>query len=802
ALPGDTSLTLRVTATDRAGLSTTELTDIGVSAPRVAVAGLSTSPSPAHARHEVDLSFTVCGFPADLASVTSVRATALGRRLALVHDPLATPSASCAAGEQAKVYTSKMVAPPLEAPSSTRVVPVVASLELGPTLTKTVDLSYTVEEDASGPDIAILSPVEGVQLEAGRPIDWLLDVEDAAGVASVAYTTSWDSSPVSVPGRERFSLTIPTAQANTQGASVTVTATDTLGNTASLTRTFGILDVTEGVPTLAIVSPALDDTEMRERQSLSVRVEVDGAANAELYLEVYGATETSTQIAAAPEGISSHTVTLPAVDQDAVVALRLEAAGATETYKARRWITVLNDDSVGAPHELSLVPGSRILAGTELYVMAEAPQDMTDRAPQSSVAVVDGAVRTELADDGQWSGVEVGFAGAEVRVDTELHDLSGNPPALGSQTLRKDLYFTDSGVESFLDMRGGTLAAAHPVVTGSGAQLIFTSNDPVSGWELRSTSAAQPITTYATGHALAVADSGTHAFVQHRADDDLRVSAWPRDGSAWGVERSAVVRGDLVGAIGEVAVVSYGETIGGIYLGAGGSLELLGHRIPGARDVVIHQDLVLVLDDQDTLHALSVSLDPAPALVVAWSGSLSALPEGYVGVRPTSDGVVAWSADQLDTFALSVSGASMTALATSSIPIGAAPSAVAVDEVSDAAAADAAPIIWARIEDPLGPTQGLPTWFAFSAKDEAVVGVALDDVDHMAFTPGTAWRVRTEGAPSVLEVGLLVPAAPALDESITITHDVTELEVELSAAWPTCSLSWSVETGAGDVVPA
>ncbi|MEM1347317.1 MAG: hypothetical protein AAGI01_02090, partial [Myxococcota bacterium] len=54
----------------------------------------------------------------------------------------------------------------------------------------------------------------------------------------------------------------------------------------------------------------------------------------------------------------------------------------------------------------------------------------------------------------------------------------------------------------------------------------------------------------------------------------------------------------------------------------------------------------------------------------------------------------------------------------------------------------------------------------------------------------------------VLEVGLLVPAAPALAESITITHDVTELAVELSAAWPTGSLSWSVETGAGDVVPA
>jgi hypothetical protein len=141
-----------------------------------------------------------------------------------------------------------------------------------------------------------------------------------------------------------------------------------------------------------------DGTSLRERQSVPLEVELSNVAGAQLYVDIGGvenAAGNPPPVTVTPPSASTHrfpfTMALPSVAHDTVVVLRLVETGTALPQVARRYVQVLNDESVPEQPDLTLRPASTVLGGSQLWVDAKVPSGMNDFATSSSVSVEDPA---------------------------------------------------------------------------------------------------------------------------------------------------------------------------------------------------------------------------------------------------------------------------------------------------------------------------------------------------------------------------------------------------------------------------
>ena len=583
------TLHLEFEVIDEAGNRATLVVQPALQDPQVLISDVVTTPAPVEERSSVTLAFVVSGGEADL--VTDASLHIFGHRL--YPDQVIDLGGSHEFRFGARMPSLSEL---MSRIGSDQVALSFAATHNGLVTTKAD--SFRLVGDATPPQVAILSPADQAGVGIGQPTEVAIRTFDRNGIAQV--TAALDAgAPQVLSDPSRFVFT-PVAGPNVR---VDVVATDVAGLSSSTTVTLRPVPALAAAPRLAIHGPAAGTT-VRERQVLRVDVELTNLTSAELYLDL-GGSETNpanpppvavTRSAADPDRFPVE-VTLPSTAADTALVLRLQESGTATPQVARRFLNLLDDEAVTESAALSLTPAATVLGGTQLWVDAAAPA-MADFSPASQVVV----------EDPQGSGSPVAIplnsgarafaidnAGASVRVEAQLQDLSGNQNSQ-SQTLSKLPYLAQGDSLLFAAPAGwelGPLVAA-PGLSGGGQTAYFAVNRLDDGYELRDEAGVFHSST--TGAITAMHFTGAGLAVQESLGGDRRLHYWPIVGGALGVAETLPLHGELVGGSGHTLFTRHGALIDGYRYTPDGLVPLAGAVVPEpVRSAVVYADQVLVL---------------------------------------------------------------------------------------------------------------------------------------------------------------------------------------------------------------
>ncbi|MBU2115769.1 MAG: IPT/TIG domain-containing protein [Gammaproteobacteria bacterium] len=420
--------------------------------------------------------------------------------------------------------------------------------------------SYQLYLDVTPPEVAIVSPKQGDRLPIGEPAEVLLKVFDRYGIETVEMAVNGGAFQ-SLTQSNRFSFT-PTSE---DAVTLQARAQDPNGNLAvSEAVTIRPFDASRGEPELAILSPA-NGSQLRSGQRVTLELMLRNLQQATLSLQL-GA---DPQHPANPAVIAlSRTeqeperfmleVTLPQTAEDAVVLLLLQDGA----LSARRFINLVPDDGVNEQAQLHTLPQQKVLSGTGLRVAGEVPAEMADYSDLSELIVNDnGAVHNlplaPLADIVAIQPHDAAVAGG-VSLQSVLRDLSGNENRQHS-TLDLVPYLADATeLAAMQPAADEQLVQVLPVRLADRLAMLSLYQQNNGGYRLadqqgqwwHSNNSARVEQVVAGRSALFMQDNlqGERRLLRLPYQADTNVSVMP-------------LFGELVGSIGEHAIVQYGRLL-------------------------------------------------------------------------------------------------------------------------------------------------------------------------------------------------------------------------------------------------
>jgi hypothetical protein len=509
-----------------------------------------------------------------------------------------------------------------------------------------------VLQDATAPEVSIVSPSDGAGIPIGQPTEILIRSFDRYGIKEVrAAVNGGPEQVLSDPTMFSFTATGPDL------VTIEVTAEDQNQNTATDSVTLRPFDPGVGAPEVALLSPE-EGAVLRERQTIDVEVVLRNVTSASLWFDLGGvedAPENPPPVVVTrgpndPERFPVQ-VTLPAVESDTVLVLRLAENVMTLPRTDRTFINLLDDDEVSEQVALTLTPAATVLGGTELWVDAPVPSGMADFSSDSTVEVTDpvsgGDTTSVLVGSGP-TAVAIGNTGTDVGVETILRDLSGNERH-DPQILAKLPYLDSDSVPTYTPPDPSKVAGAMVAVPGLAGvpdELLFVVDDRDGGWELRSTSST---IDSAAGELVNLVWTGAGVAAEERLGGDRNLVFWPLQGGTLGAAVRTACTGELVGGSGHDLFTRHGTLFGAMQYTPSGFVQAAGRAVAGpVRAATVFADRLYVLSASGNLRAFRVGGDSFFALEQVFVTTIASA-EGLVVDR---EHVWTWQGSQLHRYEL------------------------------------------------------------------------------------------------------------------------------------------------------
>ncbi|HJL26926.1 MAG TPA: Ig-like domain-containing protein, partial [Polyangiaceae bacterium LLY-WYZ-15_(1-7)] len=519
----DLGFVFRVEARDRSGNRASEDVTVGVAAPDIAVGAVTTAPASPEEETRVRVAFTVSG--ADVGLVDDAEVRILSRAYRASERVVDTTTR-----EYAIDWDAPTLAELRAATGGSDEVPVALTLRYGAAGRVEGAGSFTLHEDLTPPEIAVVSPADGAAVPTDEPLEVLLRVFDAHGIERVEVEVD-GAAPVVLSDPTRFELT----PAGTAPTELRFTATDLAGNAADETLTLRPYDDDGEAPRLAILAPS-EGAEVREREALRVDVELDQLTEARLHVDLGGdpahpGNPEPILLARGEDDPERFPVslTIPPVDRDLVAVLRLvHDGGPGAALVDRRSLQVRDDDAVSETLALEVFPAGEVLGGSEVWARATAPDAMEDFDPRSELRFEDpvGVPLGVEAVDGRLRGVRLPEGDGDAAVVGLLRDRSGNE-ARFERALVKQAYL---GGEPEVLFDAGVSGRVGPVValsTWAGERVLFAVESAEGGWALRD--GAGVVDGGAEGHVVRLEASGALVVAELERGGEHVLRIWPRE---------------------------------------------------------------------------------------------------------------------------------------------------------------------------------------------------------------------------------------------------------------------------------
>src|SRR5690606_32864009 len=292
---------------------------------------------------------------------------------------------------------------------------------------KVFDQAYTLYLDRTPPTLEIVSPGQGDFVAIGERTDVILKSFDKYGIERVEVQHNggaWET----LADPTRYSFVASEADLE-HGITIAARATDPNNNVSPIQSvTLYPYDAEAGAPRVDILAPD-NGTTFHEGEQVRFEVLLRNVVDAELFFDIGGVeapASSAIRLTRASDGPERQfvTATLPAVDENIVVLARIQKAN----LKAYKFLNVVNDEGIEEEVSTVLLPATKILTGSELWVSTQVPSSMQDASPTSEVLVRDPAeqvtpIREAL---GGTLITAVSALGSQVEVETLLRDNSGH----------------------------------------------------------------------------------------------------------------------------------------------------------------------------------------------------------------------------------------------------------------------------------------------------------------------------------------------------------------------------------------
>ncbi|MCG8592504.1 MAG: Ig-like domain-containing protein, partial [Proteobacteria bacterium] len=519
------------------------------------------------------------------------------------------------------------------------------------------DDTYTLFRDITPPVARIVSPRDGDQVPGGRVTDVFIRSFDTYGIEKVAVSIDGGAfTELENPNRFQFTPPVPTPEDPFPTIQIDAKATDSNGNEGdALPVTVVTFDPALGEPGLELLAPA-DGTTFRAGEDISIEAVLKNLPSAQFTFDIGGVEDDSDPIlltrgAGDPERFA-FAATVPDVTEDVVVVLRLQFG----ELVARRYINVLFDDGIEQAPDVTLLPASQVLGGTELLVSGRVPEGMPDFSDDSEIRVLDpdtaeSGTAAVIAMQGE-SVVPLGNSGAGVGVESVLRDRSRHE-VLATQTLAKRPYLATTANEIFREADADAVVSGLAVVPGRAGDeaLVWSTNRRDGGYRLRT--AGGEIASAAEGRLDKLVFTGTGLAAERTLRGDKALVYWPLAGDGFGPASEQALSGELLGASGRTAFVRNGQVIHGYREARGAWIPLVGLDL---RERVLSSDVsdgrVFALTETG-LHVLR--LETADGHLAVGRESFTALP-GFARVDASGSDLLVSGDTGVERYTLQASG--------------------------------------------------------------------------------------------------------------------------------------------------
>ncbi|HMI92471.1 MAG TPA: Ig-like domain-containing protein, partial [Polyangiales bacterium] len=786
----DQSLGFLVEVNDEAGNVASTRIDVPIADPQVTVGPLATSPAQVEEASNPTLTVRVTGPDVDL--ISSADLLLLGQAYTVT--PIAIDSVT---RELRLQYHTPTVAE-LQRMTGGTSIAVLIRLHYGTDGTLDAERSFTLIQDVTAPEVAIVSPVAGSGVPSGQPTDILIRSFDRFGIDRVEVSVNGGTAQ-RLGDPARFTLT----PSGTAPVTVQAVAYDVHGNSASASAQFRVYDPLVGPARVAVLAPG-NGAIVRERETIRVELLLDNVTSARLHVDIGGvetdprnpAPLTVTRAESDPERFAVE-LTLPSTDEDVALVLRLQETGGTLPAVGRSYLQLKNDDSVAETPLLVLTPAVAVLGGSELWADAPVPAGMTDFASSSQLAVQDpsGAAATVFSVGSGPHPLAISNAGASVTAQVTLRDLAANQNSV-QQVVPKLPYLGGQPGPLFTAVAGSRIGdvVSAPGLLEAGEQVLFAVNDDAGGYGLRS--AARVLYSSTTGSLERLRWTAAGLAAEEHVGAARSLLFYPLQGGALASPVRTPLLGELIGGSGDVLFTRHGALFDG-YRFTGSSLLPLAGRSVGDPVVAtsVFADRLFVLTRYGVVHAFRAGEQAFPALEPVFSTQAA---EGD-GLLVDRERLWIWRGSTLRRFELLAPGpgtAEGELIDRGTIDTrGTIRGAVADGE-----------LFWVLADGPFAAG----TFQAY--RDADLVGLLRDGADALAFAgargyerAGGELRVRSLAAassptplapllsetPFGVSLANVAPSAALGGESVAIFDDAGKL-LPAQPSWQNGALSWFV----------
>ncbi|MEJ2593370.1 MAG: hypothetical protein P8178_18625, partial [Candidatus Thiodiazotropha sp.] len=581
-----TSLQLLVRASD--GTNSIERAfSAAIIDPNIESSGFSTEPSPVEELQRADLIFDLTG------DVELIRSAWIK-----VADNARIPVTFDQSSHQARLsYLNPKLSSLLPEGADKTPVDVPVTLYIGYGFSgqetySTFEGSYQLMPDITLPTLQIVAPADGDLVPRGEPVDVLLSSFDRFGVDHVEVCLNSTATPDPftdsnachrLDNPNRFSFTVAADEQAAQR--IDARAVD-LNGLVSLTASITLYpyDGEAGAPALDLLKPE-NGLQVHANEPIPLRLRMRHLTEATLSAEI-GAdpntadTQTITRAADASE-IVDQTFIVPDVTENTLLLLKTEATYGDATLTSERYLNVLADNGIDQAVELTLVPESEVLGGTELWLSSGRPAEMDDFSESSIVAVSDPVDATEIQTvpmDGERHAIAINDQGTAVKVDAILRDRSSHEQ-LRSEQLTKIPYLQAGRTTVYSSSERQYRLLGLTLVPGAAQELVWAENHADDGYRIRTQS--QMLDQQPAGEVVSLLFTGTGLAVQVRRNGEDWLRFMPFDGSGFTTAVEFRLLGDLVGANGDLLYLRHGNLLSGLYYQSGALLPVAGIAIAG-----------------------------------------------------------------------------------------------------------------------------------------------------------------------------------------------------------------------------
>jgi len=475
AEPTDTFIAFILIATDEAGLYAQQsFGPIAVGSALVEISDLNTIPSLVEELTRADICFDITG---DIDLISNAQMSVMDRTY---------PVELKGSGDLRQAVLSYLNPAIADITENIIEVTLVVHLINSEIVTKTG--SYTLEADATPPEVSIVSPVNESRIPINEVTEILIRSFDRYGIKKVEAKVN-DADWLELTDPDVFQY----EPLNSDPITIYVKATDLNDLFSETAVTLYPYAASSDVPMLQIVNPP-DGIQYHEGQKITIEVEMRNITDAQLYMDIGGIEDGSqvpvsiTRSESDPERFLK-AVNLPDIDENTVVVLRLTDGN---SLTARRFINLLCDTGIVEEMELTVHPSVNILTGTQLWINTEKPGEMLDYSAESAVRIDDpeGTVADEISVGIGPYPVTISETGTNVYVEGILKDLSGNEKQYENR-VNKTPYLPTEYADVYIPDDVSKVTGDMIVVPGydnGASELFWTVNNIGGGYELRNKS--------------------------------------------------------------------------------------------------------------------------------------------------------------------------------------------------------------------------------------------------------------------------------------------------------------------------